>query len=201
MPVHLYGHPANMDALRRAGRRSRRCCLFEDAAQAHGASLDGRRVGTFGEFAMFSLYPTKNMTSGEGGMVSTGNAEVARRLQLLRNQGMERQYENELVGLQRPDDRPARRDRPGAAEQGRRLDRAAPGRTPRSWTRTWPASARRRSPTARCTSTTSTRSGSARGPGPLRRRAEGRVQHRLRRLLPDPEPPAALLRHRPRTCR
>ncbi|MET1153669.1 aminotransferase class I/II-fold pyridoxal phosphate-dependent enzyme [Arthrobacter sp.] len=98
MPVHLYGHPADMDALG-ALAAEESLLLFEDAAQAHGASLGGRRVGTFGEFAMFSLYPTKNMTSGEGGMVSTGSDEVARRLKLLRNQGMERQYENELVGF------------------------------------------------------------------------------------------------------
>lgn len=98
MPVHLYGHPADMGALGVLAA-DHGLLVFEDAAQAHGASLGGRAVGTFGEFAMFSLYPTKNMTSGEGGMVSTGSNEVARRLRLLRNQGMERQYENELVGF------------------------------------------------------------------------------------------------------
>ena len=98
MPVHLYGHPANVVAFRELAD-SRGIKLFEDAAQAHGAALDGRKVGTFGDFAMFSLYPTKNMTSGEGGMVSTGDATVERNLRLLRNQGMERQYENELVGF------------------------------------------------------------------------------------------------------
>jgi dTDP-4-amino-4,6-dideoxygalactose transaminase len=98
MPVHLYGHPADMRALG-AIAAEHGLQLFEDAAQAHGASLDGRRVGTFGSFAMFSLYPTKNMTSGEGGMVATADDSVARRLRLLRNQGMERQYENELVGF------------------------------------------------------------------------------------------------------
>ncbi|MCW4385041.1 DegT/DnrJ/EryC1/StrS family aminotransferase [Salinibacterium sp. SYSU T00001] len=98
MPVHLYGHPADMEALG-ALADEKGLKLFEDAAQAHGASLDGKRVGTFGDFAMFSLYPTKNMTSGEGGMVSTGDAEIERRLRLLRNQGMKRQYENELVGF------------------------------------------------------------------------------------------------------
>ncbi|HEU4945774.1 MAG TPA: DegT/DnrJ/EryC1/StrS family aminotransferase [Kribbella sp.] len=98
MPVHLYGHPANLSALGEiAGRHGLK--IFEDAAQAHGASWQGAQVGTFGEFAMFSLYPTKNMTSGEGGMVSTADPEVERRLRLLRNQGMLRQYENELVGL------------------------------------------------------------------------------------------------------
>lgn len=98
MPVHLYGHPANMAAFRELAD-ARGIKLFEDAAQAHGAGLNGQKVGTFGDFAMFSLYPTKNMTSGEGGMVSTGDATVERNLRLLRNQGMERQYENELVGF------------------------------------------------------------------------------------------------------
>ncbi|TQL48620.1 dTDP-4-amino-4,6-dideoxygalactose transaminase [Homoserinimonas aerilata] len=98
MPVHLYGHPANMDQLQQIAD-DRGLQLFEDAAQAHGASINGRRVGTFGAFAMFSLYPTKNMTSGEGGMVSTGSPEIERQLRLLRNQGMEKQYENEIVGF------------------------------------------------------------------------------------------------------
>lgn len=98
MPVHLYGHPANMTAfLDVAGRREVQ--VFEDAAQAHGAALNGRRVGTFGDFAMFSFYPTKNMTAGEGGIVSTADSAVERNLRLLRNQGMVHQYENELVGF------------------------------------------------------------------------------------------------------
>ena len=98
MPVHLYGHPAKMVAFERlAAERGLR--LFEDAAQAHGAALNGRPVGAFGQFAMFSLYPTKNMTSGEGGMVSVADAETERRMRLYRNQGMERQYHNELVGF------------------------------------------------------------------------------------------------------
>lgn len=98
LPVHLYGHPARMRELS-AIADEHGVALYEDAAQAHGASLDGAPVGTFGDFAMFSLYPTKNMTSGEGGMVSTATAELARGVRLLRNQGMERQYENEVVGF------------------------------------------------------------------------------------------------------
>ncbi|MFJ5954980.1 DegT/DnrJ/EryC1/StrS family aminotransferase [Paenarthrobacter sp. NPDC092416] len=98
MPVHLYGHPFDVDAIGALATKHG-IKVFEDAAQAHGAAVNGRKVGTFGDFAMFSLYPTKNMTSGEGGMVSTGLADVERRLRLLRNQGMERQYENELVGF------------------------------------------------------------------------------------------------------
>jgi len=98
LPVHLYGHPARMRELEKLAA-DRGVALYEDAAQAHGASLDGRPVGSFGEFAMFSLYPTKNMTSGEGGMVTAATSELARRVRLLRNQGMERQYENELIGF------------------------------------------------------------------------------------------------------
>ncbi len=98
LPVHLYGHPANMPALAELAEHHG-LRLFEDAAQAHGASLAGTPVGSFGDFAMFSLYPTKNMTAGEGGMVSVASPEIERRLRLYRNQGMERQYENEVVGF------------------------------------------------------------------------------------------------------
>lgn len=98
MPVHLYGHPARMGELATIAD-AHGIDLYEDAAQAHGASLGGRPVGTFGVFGMFSLYPTKNMTSGEGGMVSAVDDALARRVRLLRNQGMERQYENEVIGF------------------------------------------------------------------------------------------------------
>ncbi|WP_153394952.1 DegT/DnrJ/EryC1/StrS family aminotransferase [Ornithinicoccus halotolerans] len=98
MPVHLYGHPAEMTGLARLAEEHG-LQLFEDAAQAHGASYGDRPVGSFGSFAMFSLYPTKNMTSGEGGMVACADGELARGVRLLRNQGMEAQYANEVVGL------------------------------------------------------------------------------------------------------
>ncbi len=98
MPVHLYGHPAAMAQLEAVAQRHG-LAIFEDAAQAHAAALGGRPAGTFGTFAAFSFYPTKNMTSGEGGMVVTADAELARKVRLLRNQGMERRYENEVVGL------------------------------------------------------------------------------------------------------
>jgi dTDP-4-amino-4,6-dideoxygalactose transaminase len=98
MPVHLYGHPADMTSFTALADKHG-LKLFEDAAQAHGASLHGTPVGAFGTFGMFSLYPTKNMTSGEGGMVSCADADLARRVKLYRNQGMEKQYHNELVGF------------------------------------------------------------------------------------------------------
>ncbi|MDD7687701.1 MAG: DegT/DnrJ/EryC1/StrS family aminotransferase [Actinomycetaceae bacterium] len=98
MPVHLYGHPANMDALVEIARKHN-LAIFEDCAQAHGASLHGKKVGTFGVFGGFSFYPTKNMTSGEGGMIATSDDEVARAARMIRNQGMEQRYANELIGL------------------------------------------------------------------------------------------------------
>lgn len=98
MPVHLYGHPFQVDAMH-AIATEHGIALFEDAAQAHGARWNGQPVGSFGEFAMFSLYPTKNMTAIEGGMVSCRTQETARRLRLLRNQGMETQYANEVIGF------------------------------------------------------------------------------------------------------
>lgn len=96
--VHLYGHPGPMDALEAIAAKYR-IAIYEDAAQAHGAALNAKPVGAFGEFAMFSLYPTKNMTSGEGGMVSTATEKLARMMRLLRNQGMETQYANEIIGF------------------------------------------------------------------------------------------------------
>lgn len=98
MPVHLYGHPFLVDQIE-AIAQEHGLAIYEDAAQAHGASWDGRPVGTLGDFAMFSLYPTKNMTSGEGGMVTCANEEIARQMRLLRNQGMETQYANEVIGF------------------------------------------------------------------------------------------------------
>ena len=97
-PVHLYGHPAPMDEIMTIAARHG-LWVFEDAAQAHGATWDGAPVGSFGDAAMYSLYPTKNMTSGEGGMVACASVETARMMRLLRNQGMEKQYANEVAGF------------------------------------------------------------------------------------------------------
>ena len=97
MPVHLYGQPADMTAIGEVARRSG-LLVVEDAAQAHAAAHDDRPAGALGDAAAFSFYPTKNMTTGEGGMVVTADQAAARQVRLLRNQGMERQYENEVVG-------------------------------------------------------------------------------------------------------
>ncbi|WP_345713735.1 DegT/DnrJ/EryC1/StrS family aminotransferase, partial [Kineococcus glutinatus] len=98
VPVHLFGHPADMTALG-ALAAEHGLLVLEDAAQAHLAAWRGRAVGTLGDAAAFSFYPTKNMTSGEGGMITTGDAVVERTARLLRNQGMEQRYRNEVVGL------------------------------------------------------------------------------------------------------
>jgi len=98
MPVHLYGHPADLRAISAIAEKHG-LLLLEDAAQAHLASVDGVPIGAWGIAASFSFYPTKNMTSGEGGMVTTPSADVARAVRVLRNQGMERRYENEVIGF------------------------------------------------------------------------------------------------------
>ena len=97
-PVHLYGLPAQMDVINEIACKHN-ILVFEDAAQAHLATLNGQYVGSFGYAATFSFYPTKNMTSGEGGMISCANDEMTRMCKLLRNQGMEKRYENEVVGF------------------------------------------------------------------------------------------------------
>ena len=97
-PVHLYGHPAPVEPLLEIAKKHG-LWVFEDAAQAHGAAWGDKQVGTFGDGAMFSLYPTKNMTSGEGGMTACRDEELARKVRLYRNQGMEKQYANEVAGF------------------------------------------------------------------------------------------------------
>jgi dTDP-4-amino-4,6-dideoxygalactose transaminase len=98
MPVHLYGHIAAMDRFQEISSKHG-IKIIEDAAQGHLASMNGRNAGEFGVVASFSFYPTKNMTAGEGGMVVTDSADVARTLRLLRNQGQEIRYQNEIIGF------------------------------------------------------------------------------------------------------
>ena len=86
LPVHLYGCPAEMDALRDIAD-DHGVPIVEDAAQAHGAEYDGESVGALGDVGCFSFYPTKNMTTGEGGMVVTDRADVAERVRSFVNHG------------------------------------------------------------------------------------------------------------------
>lgn len=96
MPVHLYGHLADMTAFEAICRRHN-LTVVEDAAQAHGAMFGERYAGAWGT-ASISFYPTKNMTTSEGGMILTNDEEIARQLRMIRNQGMNTQYYHEVVG-------------------------------------------------------------------------------------------------------
>jgi len=98
MPVHLYGMPSNMTAIQDLCKKYS-LILIEDAAQSHGASILNQAVGTFGEAAVFSFYPTKNVTSGEGGIVVVRDEHTELILRKLRNQGMIKRYENEMPGF------------------------------------------------------------------------------------------------------
>ena len=96
MPVSLYGQPADMGAINEIADRLG-LAVVEDAAQAHGAAIGERKSGTWGAGA-FSFYPTKNMTTGEGGMITTDDGELAERVRLLREHGMKVRYHHDVVG-------------------------------------------------------------------------------------------------------
>ena len=89
IPVHLYGHPCAMDELCDIARRHG-LLIIEDAAEAHGAKLEGRRVGSLGDCATFSFYANKIITTGEGGAITTDSDELAERSRFLRDHGMSR---------------------------------------------------------------------------------------------------------------
>ena len=96
LPVHLYGQPCDMNAIMEiAGRHD--LILIEDACQAHGATFEGQPVGSFG-IGCFSLYATKNMTTGEGGVITTNDDALAERLRLLRNHGQTARYRHDVLG-------------------------------------------------------------------------------------------------------
>ncbi len=95
--VHLFGHPANIKAIKEViGNRN--IMLIEDAAQAHGAEAWGQKVGSFGDAAIFSFYATKNITTGEGGMVVSDRREIIERVKLLRNHGQISKYVHVELG-------------------------------------------------------------------------------------------------------
>ena len=99
LPVHLYGQSADMDPIMEVARRHR-LVVIEDAAQAHGAKYKGRPVGSIGDMGCSSFYPGKNLGAyGEGGAVTTSNAEYARTIRMLRDWGQDRKYHHQLRGF------------------------------------------------------------------------------------------------------
>jgi perosamine synthetase len=100
IPVHLYGHPCDMDPIMKVAKKHD-LYVIEDCAEAHGAEYKGRRVGTFGDVACFSFYGNKIITTGEGGMCLTNNDELAQKIRMLRDHGMnlEKRYWHEVVGF------------------------------------------------------------------------------------------------------
>jgi dTDP-4-amino-4,6-dideoxygalactose transaminase len=98
LPVHLYGQPADMTGLARLARRHKLRIIW-DAAQAHGAQFRGRDVGSFPDAVCYSFYPTKNMTTGEGGMIITSSDSLAAKLRLLRSHGEASRYRHVRLGF------------------------------------------------------------------------------------------------------
>lgn len=94
--VHLYGQPCEMDAITRICKDAD-ASLVEDAAQAVGADYRGRKVGTFGLISAFSFYATKNLTTGEGGMILTDARDISEKARMIRNQGQSSQYKHEII--------------------------------------------------------------------------------------------------------
>lgn len=97
LPVHLYGYPCDMPSIMQLAA-THHLHVIEDACQAHAATIEGEPVGSFGT-GCFSFYPTKNMTTGEGGMVTTADPVLAERLRLLRNQGQVQRYVQTILGF------------------------------------------------------------------------------------------------------
>src|SRR5437870_12316820 len=97
MPVHLYGQTTEMEPLVDSAKEHG-IPIIEDAAQAHGAEYHGKKAGNLGDTACFSFYATKNMTTGEGGMIVTDNDEIAEKARLLRDHGQTSKYQHVLVG-------------------------------------------------------------------------------------------------------
>ena len=97
LPVHLFGQPADMTGIMELADEYE-LIVIEDAAQAHGAAHSGQRAGSFGKAGIFSFYPTKNMTTGEGGMLVTSDAEIARRSRKIINHGRAGHYQHDVLG-------------------------------------------------------------------------------------------------------
>jgi perosamine synthetase len=97
IPIHMFGQPAEMDAIKEIAE-NKKIAVIEDAAQAHGAEYKGKKAGSIGKMACFSFYATKNMTTGEGGMITTNDPKLAKRVHLLINHGQSRKYDHDTLG-------------------------------------------------------------------------------------------------------
>ena len=97
IPVHLYGQSADMKAIMEIAE-DKDLIIIEDACQAHGATFDGKSVGSFGE-GTFSFYPTKNMTTSEGGIITTNDKNVAEKARMIRSHGSKQRYLHEMLGF------------------------------------------------------------------------------------------------------
>ena len=97
LPVHLYGLMADMESINKIAKKHN-LLVIEDSAQAHGAEIRGKRAGSWGLAGCFSFYPSKNMTTSEGGMITTDSKKIAESSKLIRNQGMGSQYQYKRVG-------------------------------------------------------------------------------------------------------
>ncbi len=99
IPVHLYGHPADMDPIMELAKKYN-LFVIEDACQAHGAEYKGEKVGAIGDLGCFSFYPSKNLGAyGNGGMIVTNNEELAKKLRMLRNYGQSQKYYYDFMGV------------------------------------------------------------------------------------------------------
>jgi perosamine synthetase len=97
IPIHMFGQPASMDTLKEIAE-DHRIALVEDAAQAHGAEYKGQKAGSIGDMGCFSFYATKNMTAGEGGMITTNDPKLADKARLLINHGQSQKYSHDTLG-------------------------------------------------------------------------------------------------------
>ena len=97
IPVHFAGHPADMDPIIEIARKHN-LSVIEDSAEAHGSLYRGRKVGSLGDMSCFSFYPNKNMTTGEGGIITTNNDKLAEKMRMIRHHGQDRRYHHIMLG-------------------------------------------------------------------------------------------------------
>lgn len=98
LPIHLFGNPCEMDKIMKLAKKYK-LKVVEDAAQAHGAEFKGKKIGSFGDLACFSFYGTKNMTTGEGGMITTNDNNLYNKIKMLRSHGSSKRYYHKFLGF------------------------------------------------------------------------------------------------------